>query len=471
MLDFFLFFLHKPKLSMNGYLGIDVSKGYADFALVNQDKQLLEKVFQFDDTREGHDGLRERLESLITSNGITHLYCGLESTGGFENNWYGSLVSWMKTLPLSVARLNPAGIKKNIQAGLKRNVTDALSSQYIAEYIIAHPDAVNYEVQNVSYSSFRSLHTHIFLQRKQKTQLINQLKAVLYSCFPELMRYCKDSVPIWVLKVLEKYPSARLISKLRPEQLSKINYLDMEKAQKLILKAKNTVAFQKSETSEFLVRTLALQIQEKQQYIEQSKKVLESNCQGPEVTLLTSLVGVASYSGAAIMIEIEYIKRFPTAKKLVSYFGTNPELKESGDSKLIPRMSKKGRASMRAVLFMCAKTAVVHDAHMKRIYHKHRSKGKTHKQALGVIMQKLLRIIWGMLTHNAKYDSSIDQKNQIMQQELPDRANEKEIAHKRRYQKFDGDAPITNKQNKKRKVYEESQASEMRANTGSSTHT
>jgi transposase len=454
---------------MNAYLGIDVSKGYADFALLSPEKELLEEVFQFDDTRQGHDCLAERLDLFIKQYGITRLYCGLESTGGFENNWYGSLTAWKGSLPISVARLNPSGVKKNIQASLKRNVTDALSAQYIAEYLISHSDVVDYEEQNVDYSSFRSLHRHIFLQRKQKTQLINQLKASLYSVFPELMRYCKDSVPMWILKVLEKYPSALRVSKAKPEQLMKLNHIDRQKAEILITKAKNTVAFQRHEASEFLIKSLASQILDKQSLIDECKAVLEQNCKGAEVTLLTSIIGIGTYSAAAIMIEIESISRFETPKKLVSYFGTNPELKESGDKKLVSRMSKQGRSSMRATLFMCAKSAVLFDPHMKAIYHKHRSKGMSHNQAIGVIMHKLLRVIWGVLTTRTEYNSAVDQKNQL--KKTVELAPRKELESKRRFQELDQDAPVSNKQTKKRRVYAESQASESRSNTGSSTNT
>jgi len=455
---------------MNGYLGIDVSKGYADFALLNSERQQLDDIFQLDDTRQGHDRLKERLELFCEKYDITHLYCGLESTGGFENNWYGSLSEWKHLLPISVARLNPSGVKKNIQAGLKRNITDALSAQYIAEYLISHSNVINYEKQNVTYSAYRSLHKHIFLQKKQKTQLINQLKALLYSVYPELIRYCKDSVPMWVLKLLEKYPSASRVSKAKSQQLMKLNHIDKEKAELLIAKARKTVAFmQQNETSEFLIKSLAMQILEKQGYIDECKAVLERNCKGPEVSLLTSISGIADYSASAIMIEIENIGRFPSPKKLTSYFGVHPELKESGDKKAIPRMSKKGRSSMRAILYMCAKNAVLHDLHMKAIYHRHRTSGMTHKQALGVIMQKLLRVIWGVLTRQTAYNSAIDQKNQVQKTQPQQCITEQET--KRRFQPIDEDAPISNKQTKKRRVYAESQASYKRSNAGSSSHT
>lgn len=444
---------------MNGYLGIDVSKGYADFILLNPAKEILENVFQLDDTREGHDKLRQLLTDMIGRHGITRIYCGLESTGGFENNWYKSMVHWMGELPLSVARLNPAGIKKNIQARLERNVTDALSSVYVGEYMIAHGDVINYEVQDSNYSSFRSLHRHIFLQKKQKTQLTNQAKSMIYSTFPELLKHCKESIPSWVLRLLQKYPSSKKLSKAKVSQLMKIQHIDLEKAECLIAEAKSSVAFHGNNATEYLIKSLATQILEKQQYIDECKKVLEQSCQGPEVTLLTTIPGIAEYSAAAIMIEIENIHRFKTPKHLVSYFGVHPELKESGDGKATPKMSKKGRSTMRAILFMCAKSAVMHDDHLKAIYQRHRSSGKGYNQTVGVIMQKLLRIAWGVLTNRQEYNVTVDQQNQVTRENSTLRQDEKQIDRKRRFQEHDTSAPISKRQSKKRKVYAESQAS------------
>jgi len=232
------------------------------------------------------------------------------------------------------------------------------------------------------------------------------------------------------------------------------------------------VASRNNESTSFLIQSLAEQILEKQLLIARHKEFLEQNCKGPEVTLLSTVTGIGAYSAAAIMIEIEDIKRFTRPKSLVCYFGLNPELKESGDKKFVVRMSKKGRATMRAILYMCAMSAVRYDQHMKATYQKHRNKGKTHKQALGVIMQKLLRVIWGVLTTKTEYNATIDQKNQSTSSQATVQNNEnKERDEKRRFQEADPDAPISNKQTKKRKVYAESQAPELEANAGSSSYT
>jgi transposase len=113
---------------------------------------------------------------------------------------------------------------------------------------------------------------------------------------------------------------------------------------------------------------------------------------------------------------------------------------------------------MRALLYMCAHSAVRSDSHMSSIYARHRANGKNHKQAIGVIMHKMVRVIWGVLTHEKAYDSSIDRANQTKNIQNPAQDEIKETENKRRMQKFDSDAPISRIASKKRKVHVTSQA-------------
>ena len=117
-------------------------------------------------------------------------------------------------------------------------------------------------------------------------------------------------------------------------------------------------------------------------------------------------------------------------------------------------MSKKGRPALRAALFMCANSAVLFDPHLKSIYARHRAKGNNHKAALVVIMHKLLRIIWGVLSHQKAYNSDIDLKNQQAAKEVVPDKNETE--KKRRMQDYDEQAPISRIETKKRKAYQSS---------------
>lgn len=69
------------------YLGIDVSKGYADFVILSKDKTVIEDNFQLDDTFEGHNQLYKILFGFIARYPGAELFAAAESTGGYENNW------------------------------------------------------------------------------------------------------------------------------------------------------------------------------------------------------------------------------------------------------------------------------------------------------------------------------------------------------------------------------------------------
>ena len=77
-------------MEKKGFLGMDISKGYADFLLLDIYSNVMEDGFQLSDSKQG----RQKLKELITSwkqQGLEELYCGVESTGGYENNWYSYL--------------------------------------------------------------------------------------------------------------------------------------------------------------------------------------------------------------------------------------------------------------------------------------------------------------------------------------------------------------------------------------------
>jgi len=130
------------------YLGIDVSKGYADFMIINSKKQPVVQAFQLDDTFEGHQTLYNTLSRFMAQHDHATLFAGMESTGGYESNWYNALIQFQGALNIQTARLNPLGVMHNSKADLKKNTTDKISAQNIAEYLVAHPEKVKYQQED-----------------------------------------------------------------------------------------------------------------------------------------------------------------------------------------------------------------------------------------------------------------------------------------------------------------------------------
>ena len=173
-----------------------------------------------------------------------------------------------------------------------------------------------------------------------------------------------------------------------------------------------------------------------------------SSCEIPEIDLLKSFIGIGNYSALGLMLEIGTVERFRSVKALASYFGVHPVYKQSGDGIWGVRMSKTGRKEPRWILFMVAKSAIVNNEMIKELYQEYLEKGKTKMQSIGIIMHKILRIIFGMLKNNTPYDPKIDRANRKKPvEQMAVRKDNKA----RRFQTHDGQAPISRRQNKKRK--------------------
>lgn len=435
------------------YLGADVSKGYADFVILDDQKQCVLKNFQLDDTNKGHSRLFDIISQFLKQQPQSTLFAAVESTGGYENNWYHSLQRFQQSLSISVARLNPLGVSHNSKADLKRNITDKISAQSIAEYLIAHPEKVTYQ-QHDQWFALRKQWSFIRMLTKQCTQVLNQLEALLYIANPDLLTFCKDGVPNWVLKLLLKYATADHLARARVASVAKIPYVSEKRARELINTAKQSVASETNQATRQLVEATAKQILSFKKTIKAQEAFLIAQCSIPEVALLKTFKGISDSSAIGLMLEIQTIDRFNSAKKLTSFFGIHPVFKVSGDGTSGVKMSKMGRKEPRRILYMVSLTAIRTNPLIQEIYQQHQDRGKSKMAAIGVCMHKILRIIYGMLKHKKPFDPQIDINNK---NRAVDKTTKPSKDKNRRFQGFDTQAPISRRQNKKRLEQKEPQ--------------
>ena len=462
-------------MNYKAFLGIDVSKGYADFLLLDQNKEVLEEPFQLDDNKSGRRKLTEIINRWFSS-GVKELYCGVESTGGYENNWYSLLQNLSQTQCLQVARLNPKGVKSVSDAALKRTITDAVSAENIAVYLIAFPEKVRYSCSEPLDDTFKEARQVLTFKRmliKQRVQLNNQLEKLLYQHFSEVLVYCRNGIPNWLLEVLVKYPSAKQITRAGEKMLIRFKGVGSNKAKALLNKISHSDQ-SISEPIRHIISETAREILHKKRLIKAEEILLIENYKDHEqVKLLETIKGIGTASAVSIILEIENVERFGTAKQLCSFFGVHPMFKQSGDGTWGSKMSKKGRAEIRATLYMCCMSALRSNQHMRQLYDRFRSQGMKHYEAMGVIMHKMLRIIYGVLKTKTAYNPIVDLQNKAS-------ANTKKAEHERKMQNREqekkrtterfseqrNDAPISRIAAKKRKKQEASQSLLTKDHTG-----
>ena len=431
---------------MKVYLGIDVSKGYSDFCFLNEDGNIMIDPFQLDDTNSGYAALFKLLEELTNDKSV-EIFAAVESTAGYENNWYNFLFKMTEAFPLFVIRLNPFGVKKLAEASMDRNKTDKTSSYHIAEYLRKYPEKTRYNEEN-PYQTMRKYWKHIALLGKMLRQISNSLQNIVYSANPELLSQCKYGFSKKTLEILKQYPTARKLSRAQVKRLSKISSVSESDAKKMINSAKTSVSSLNDELTEEIITSSVKQIQILKSQIDSSVKSILKNKRPKEIDLLMSIPGIGEKTAVGLYMEIGPVFRFANSKELASYAGIHPVIRESGDGSKRPKMSKRGRKTLRSILFLPAMVASNTDPHLKQYYEKQLKKGKSKMSSLGIIMHKLLRIVYGVLKSGLPYNADIDRKNTNNKTQIKKDENENSL---RRFQKFEESAPISKHAEKKRK--------------------
>ena len=437
------------------YMGVDVSKGYADFMIINRQKKPVTKAFQLDDTFEGHQRLYNVISQFLAKHPKATLFAGMESTGGYENNWFNSLTAFQGSLAIQTSRLNPLGINHNSKADLKKNTTDKISSQNIAEYMVAHPEKVDYQ-QEDRLAGLRKQWGFIQTLTKQRTQFINQFKGLLYTSNPELLHFCQDDTPAWILTLATKYPTAARLKRANAKTVARIPFVSLEKAKQLVSDAKRSVASAADPATEQIIISTARQIIHLNKTIDAQTRRMVKSCDVPEVELLKTFKGIGDKSAIGLLIEIQTVKRFARAKNLASFFGLHPVLKQSGDTAKASRMSKQGRVEPRHTLYMVTLAALRCNPLIQKLYEKHQKSGKHNMAIMGICMHKILRIIYGMLKHNKPFDPRIDTANRRRSARAGKESPIKDES--RRFQRYDEKAPVSRRQKKKRLEQDRSQS-------------
>ena len=108
---------------------------------------------------------------------------------------------------------------------------------------------------------------------------------------------------------------------------------------------------------------------------------------------------------------------------------------------------------------MSSLSAIRHDELFKSIYARARANGKNHFSAMGVVMNKMLRIIFGVLKNRTKYNRDTDYKNQQnaqtkqkqKEQKQAEGSKEKQPKLERYNNPLQYDLPVSNRYAKKKR--------------------
>jgi len=154
---------------------------------------------------------------------------------------------------------------------------------------------------------------------------------------------------------------------------------------------------------QLLLDTLTAEITKVEQQIKAhlaQHPALRANAQ-----LLQTIVGFGLVTVQKLLAEFPDLEHYESANAAAADAGLTPAHYESGTSvRRRPRLSKVGKAAVRAALYWPAITAMTHCPVMKQFAARLAGRGKAKGVIIGAVMRKLLHIAYGVLKHKTPYD-------------------------------------------------------------------
>jgi transposase len=131
-----------------------------------------------------------------------------------------------------------------------------------------------------------------------------------------------------------------------------------------------------------------------------------------QTDLLCSIPGIGELTAWRLVAEVRALTAFEDVRQLVAYVGLDPTRHDSGSSVRGSRhISRKGRAELRAALYMPALSAMQHNPIVSAFAQRLKAQGKLPKQVIVAAMRKLLHLAYGVLKSGRPFDPHYGQSS------------------------------------------------------------
>ena len=383
------------------YIGIDIAKFKHFASVVSSDGKVIVKPFPFENSRQGFMKLVEEIENF------QDCLIGLESTGHYAEN----LIFFLYQRGYQIGVINPIQTDALRDSNIRKTKTDKIDTNLIVQCLMLKKYSL-VSSQDIDMIKLKRLSRFKLEMVQQQTRIKTQLTACLDIVFPELSNFFKGNLHLKTsYALLEKYSSSKAIGSARIDGLTNLlqhnskGKYNQSKAIELKNLAKNSVGLD-NPAIELQIQCLIKQLRLYQKQIKDidiSIMTLMEILNSP----ILSIPGVGYTLGAMIISEIADIKRFSNPSKLLAFAGLDPVVKQSGNFQADSmKISKRGSTYLRYAIYRVAFSIIYNNETFHNYYIEKRAQGKNHRVALGHVCNKLVRIIFKILTDDIPFNLS-----------------------------------------------------------------
>lgn len=386
---------------MKLYMGIDIAKYRHAAVVLNAQGEVLVKLLEFDNNRAGFNQLLDCLASFDLPVEIA-----LESTSHYWLATYEQL----NNAGYRVHVLNPLQVRHFSRSGIRKNKTDRVDAQWIAEYLRVYETQLD-EMHFNFYHQLRRLARFRLSLSDQIGDVKRQILAVLDMVFPEYQHFFSDVFNTTSRQLLEQAVVPQDFVAFELSELTQLigqasrGYYGEAKAREIQTVAQQSIGLSSmAKAARVELDCLLIQLAGFENQVKVVDTALAELVESLPDTYLTTIPGVGSTAAAILLGEIGDIRRFESAEQLIAYAGIDPSVHQSGQF-LGSRahMSKRGSPHLRRILWLAATMARIKDPELNAFYQKKRAEGKSYGTAMGAVCRKLLVRIFVILREKRPY--------------------------------------------------------------------
>jgi len=399
-------------------IAVDIGKTKNCACFVNSSGKVLRRRFFFTNTIDGFNQLMRQSKFYQRKKELPHTLFGMEPSGYYWIHLYEHLVNCGKR----TVTVSPLAVNRNRETiNVSKDKSDPKDAYNIADlmkqgkfYLPIYRDKKIRELKRFTKIYYRLI--------GQRASLRCRLRGAVGYIFPELEHYFTDILAKSMIIILKKCPFPSQVKKMGKSRfislLGKKNpHLPKKRRAEIYELARLSVGITGEEESAFFEIKFLLNELEAldKNLVEVNARVQNIVSDRDDYRLLITIHGVGPVTASSAIAEIGDITNFSSGKQLIKLSGLDLYGSESGTSiHSLRHISKRGRRTLRTVLYQAAINCVRCNAHLKACYLKllanQPNKKKVKPKAIVAIACKLLRIIYRMLTEKKPFDSTYDQR-------------------------------------------------------------
>jgi transposase len=396
------------------YAGVDLALDSNVVVVLDEGARQLAR-FRFPNDRDGYDFFYGQLERLRERHPAPEVLVGMEPT----NYFWKLLAADLEQHQYGYRLVNPYTVKKHREGDqLDRSKDDPRDAFTIGDLLRTG----KYTETRLLHGGYAELRQHVTVYDRLQRDLRRQMTLVRNTAgqlFPELAREFKDVTGETASALLRGHAAASRVRQLPLDIFLAEVRADFQGQRLLVSKLRRIHALAAlsvglTESVQGLQLALRLQLDTldllQRQLNETQAALTDVFLTLPESPYLLSIRGLGLITAAIILAEIGDPRHYRHGRQLIKLAGTQPVPNASGrKSRSQTPMSHKGRPRLRTALFFAVLRLVQVDDAFARDYQQLQQRDKnplTKMAALGVLMNKLLRILWALMQNQTFYRSA-----------------------------------------------------------------